>query len=229
MPGNFSLRGGSLWRLATRHVWTESFRKWLEELRSNGYYQAGATSSVADVWCFKWDQSQLIYDLGYGLGFDSPGFYLFLTDKGSREPYTPIYVGIAGEESLSKRYYRRYGTKRPERSYRPPRQLQIVAQYGAEIRQNRPDWRVHRQELERTTMAAYHDRLNKAECFAKRTVEAPYYTFHPIPRDANSTDEEHKLRLETIEKGLIWIALREGFSLCNARVSVTEPNWATIG
>src|SRR5436309_1982041 len=109
MPTNFSLRGGSLRRLATRQVWMENFRKWLEELRTNRYYRLGAGSAVANAWCFKWDQTQLIYDLGYGPGFDSPGFYLFLTDERSPEPYTPIYIGIAGEESLSERYYRRYG------------------------------------------------------------------------------------------------------------------------
>ncbi len=73
------------------------------------------------------------------------------------------------------------------------------------------------------------DRINKAECFAKRTFEGPYNTFHPVPTAANVTDKEHKRRLEAIERGLIWKALREGINLYNAQVNVTEPDWATIG
>src|SRR3989442_13768294 len=92
MPSIFSLCGGSLKHLVTRQAWVASFLKWLEDLRSNAYHRSGAEPSIANVWCFKWDQTRLIYDLGYKREFDYPGIYLFLADEGTPEAYTPIYM-----------------------------------------------------------------------------------------------------------------------------------------
>jgi hypothetical protein len=209
----------------------EAFSSWVENLRTNRFYRQGQRAKVQNVWSFKCNETHLISAAGYAVEFNtSPGIYLFLRDEGTPQSYVPIYIGMAGgqvgspsSQSISDRIYQRYVPRERDYPYKPPKQLQIVDWFGKEIRTKDPAWHTHRKELE--LQGTSRVRLDDAEFFAKFSVEAPYLTFHPVPRAQQETVDAHKLRIQSLELALIRAANDIGFELCNKQGYV---NWGLI-
>lgn len=215
-----SLRGGSLRGKTNPSTFKLALSTWVESLRTNRFYQRGRSPAVPDVWSFRWHETHLISDAGYGDEFKIPGIYMFLRDGKTSRHYEPIYIGMAGgkpgsarTQSISERLYQRYIPKNLDRSYKPPKQLHIVERYANEIRRNDSAWPTHRRLLE--SLRASKIRLDDAECFSKLTIAGPYLTFHPLPIEQGEDLEHHKLRIRRAESALIRAAKDLDFELCN--------------
>ncbi len=123
----FSLQGGSLRGYATSGAMQRTLFDWVSNIRDNRFYRTKGLAHFEDVWCFKWNESNLVYEAGYGKEFDNhPGIYMFLRDEGAIRSYEPLYIGSAGGQSgkptvpsLSDRIFKRYIPRDLNYHYKP--------------------------------------------------------------------------------------------------------------
>ncbi len=210
----------------------EALSNWVSNIRGNRFYRPKSPSRFEDVWCFKWNESNLVYEAGYGSEFENhPGIYMFLRDEGVIKSYEPLYIGSAGGQSgkpttpsLSDRIFKRYIPHTLNYHYKPPLQMQILAWHGKLIRDNDPAWAAQKEKL--IQLGTSNIRLRDAEFFAKNTLQGPYFTFYPMARKRDEDVQHHKVRIRNVEQALIHAADDLGFKTCNEQKPA--PDWNLV-